>query len=265
MRSTDAESSLEFFRVEGRRYARFPRLGALPGLAHAFSTRPDDVSPRDDERRAERAARRARMATDLGLDPARVCYCVQVHGTRIAVVADASTHGPFAGCDALVTDRPGAALMTFSADCPLILAYDPRRRALGAAHASWRGTVAGQARRLIEALTMHFGCDPAHVRAGVGPSAGPGCYEVREDVFAAAAGLAGRERFFPRRDGKMYFDLWEANRVQLVDAGLRPENVELARVCTMTATDVFYSYRREGPGCGHFGLMAGLLDLTGRA
>jgi copper oxidase (laccase) domain-containing protein len=97
--------------------------------------------------------------------------------------------------------------------------------------------------------------------AGVGPSAGPTRYEVGEEVYEAAAGLPERERFFPRRDGRLYFDLWEANRSQLVFAGVSPENIEVAGICTISRTDLFYSYRREGPGCGHFCLLAGV-DLS---
>lgn len=249
---------MRFFHVGDRRYTQFERLAQEAGLAHAFSTRPHDVSARVDEQAGERAARRAAMAADLGLDPVRLHHCEQIHRTQLAVIDASAAPGRYEGFDALVTDQPGAALMTFSADCPLVLLFDPRRRALGMAHASWRCTTALITRQLVLAMQTHFGCRPGDLLAGVGPSAGPEQYEVGEDVYAAAAGLPRREQLFPRRDGRMVFDLWEANRLLLIESGVRPEHIELAGLCTMTRTDLFYSYRREGPGCGHFGLMAAL-------
>lgn len=249
---------MRFFHVGDRRYAQFERLALEAGLSHAFSTRPHDVSARLDERAGERAARRAAMAADLGLDPARLFYCEQVHATQLAVIDARAAAGRYEGFDALVTDQPGTALMTFSADCPLVLLFDPHRRALGMAHASWRCTTALIAQQLVAAMQTHFCCRPDDLLAGIGPSAGPEQYEVGEDVYAAAAGLPQREKLFPRRNGRMYFDLWQANRLLLIESGVRPDHIELAGLCTMTRTDLFYSYRREGPGCGHFGLMAAM-------
>lgn len=249
---------MRFFEIADRRYAQFTRLAGEPGLRHAFSTRPQDMSIRSDGGQALRRGRREQMARDLGLDPQRLCCCVQVHGTRVGVIDSPRGVGPLEGCDAVITDQRGIPLMTFSADCPLILVYDPFAQVVGLAHASWRCTVAQLTARLVERMVTQFGCRADRLLAGIGPSAGPDEYEVREDVRAAAAGLPQRERLFRYRDGRMYFDLWEANRALLMAAGLRAENIEVAGICTMTRTDLFYSYRREGAGCGHFGLMAGL-------
>jgi hypothetical protein len=245
---------------EGRRYAQFERLRHAPGLVHAFAMRPLDVSIREDARAAERAARREQMARDWRLDPARVCACVQVHEARIAVVEAADAGAPLVGVDAVATRWPDTPLMTFSADCPLILLFDPRRAVLGLVPASWRWTVARLAARLVATLHERYGCEPADLQAGVGPAAGPCCYEVQADVYEAARELPDRERLFPRRAGRLYFDLWEANRALLVEAGVRSEHVEVAGVCTMCRNDLFYSFPQEGPGCGHFGLMAARVE-----
>lgn len=245
--------------IGAARYAQFERLRHVPGLVHAFATRPDDVSARTDAHAPQRAACRARMARDLGFDPARLAWCVQVHQTRIAPLDERLASGPLEGFDGVLTDRPATPLMTFSADCPLLLLYDPLKRAVGLAHASWRCTVSCIAGLLVERMVSAFGTDPATLLAGVGPSAGPCCYEVRDDVFTAAAGMPDRDTLFPRRAGRMYFDLWEANRRQLSACGVPDGQIEVAGFCTICRTDLFYSFRREGPGCGHFGLMAGLV------
>jgi YfiH family protein len=249
---------MHFFEVGGRRYAQFEGLRAQAGLAHAFSTRPFDVSVEDGGRLGACAARRRQMAIDFGFAPDKLRCCNQVHAARIAVVKEVRGARQLEGFDAAVTDVPGLALMTFSADCPLVLIYDSERRMLGMAHASWRCMVAALARRVVETMRERFGCEPASLYAGVGPSAGPARYEVKDDVYEAAAGLPGRTRFFQTRGGRLYLDLWEANRSQLEQAGVPRENVEVAGICTMSRTDLFYSYRQEGAECGHFGLLAGL-------
>lgn len=258
---------MHFVEIEGRRYAQFERLRHVPGLLHAFSTRPMNVAPRDGAGAAERAAQRGMMVSDWGLDTGRLCYCEQVHETRLAFVDDSQPGGPLPECDAAVTTRAGRPLMTFSADCPLVLIADPGRRVLGLMHASWRCTVALLAKRIVDLMVERCGCRAADLLAGIGPGAGPCCYEVQRDVYDAAADLPERERCFTRRDGRLYFDLWEANRRLLVWLGLQPQNVELAAECTMCRNDLFYSYRREGAGCGHLGLLAAWTDVAceGRA
>ena len=251
---------MHFVQIDQRRYAQFPRLRQAAGLVHAFSTRPADLAQRDGPGSADRAAERRAMVADWGLDPARLRYCEQVHEPGLVVVDESCPAGLLAQCDGSLTALPGVPLMTFSADCPLVLAFDPVQRVLGLAHASWRCTVARMTARLIEQMGTQFGCRPADLLAGVGPGAGPCCYEVQGDVYAAAAVLPARDRCFQRRDGRLYFDLWEANRTQFVEMGVAAEQIEAAGLCTLCHNDVFYSYRREGAGCGHFALLAALRD-----
>ncbi len=249
---------MHFFEVDGRRYAQFENLRQQPGLTHAFSTRPFDVSVRNGSRVGQCAARRRRMMIDFDRDPEQLCCCEQMHEPRVAIITEARGVQRLKGFDAAVTNVPRVSLMTFSADCPLVLVYDRARSVVGMAHASWRCTVALIVRRLVETVQQKFGCEPAGLHAGVGPSAGPDQYEVKDDVYRAAVELPDRARLFNTRDGRLYFDLWQANRSQLELAGIPRDNIEIAGICTMSRTDLFYSYRREGIGCGHFCLLAGL-------
>ena len=200
------------------------------------------------------------MAADLGLDPAHLCHCVQVHETRCALIDDQSLLGPYEGFDALITHRIGVPLMTFSADCPLILLFDTVQRVVGMVHSSWRCTVAGATRLLVEQMQAATGCRPEDLQAGIGPGAGPCCYEVQDDVYSAAERLPDRDSFFIRREEGLFFDLWSANQAQLLAAGLPAQAIERADTCTLCQNDVFYSFRREGVGCGHFGLMAARVE-----
>ncbi|MEW6197447.1 MAG: polyphenol oxidase family protein [Planctomycetota bacterium] len=245
---------MHFVQIAPRRYAQFDRLRQVAGLVHAFSTRPENLAPRN----GDHADERRQMVADWGLNPQRLCHCEQVHGRQITVVEDPWTGGPLAETDGAITALPELPLMAFSADCPLVLVADPVRRVLGLVHASWRCTVARMTARLVEQMTTRFDCRSDDLWAGVGPGAGPCCYEVGPEVYEAAAGLTDRDRCFVERDGRRFFDLWTANRVQLLETGVPADRVEIAELCTMCRTDVFFSYRREGPGCGHFALLAAL-------
>ncbi|MCG3125677.1 MAG: Polyphenol oxidase [Phycisphaerae bacterium] len=249
---------MRWITINGRRYAQFEQFADRGDVVHAFATRPLDVAARSDGRAAERAANRATMTSDLGLDPQRLCHCVQVHEPTIEVVTQPRC-GALDGRDGIITDQPGQPIMTFSADCPLLLAYDPRAGVLGMVHASWRCTVAGAALRLIEQMRADFGCDPRLMLAGVGPSAGPCCYAVKRDVYDAAGEFAQRDAWFRKNGERMTFDLWRANHDQLIAAGLPARSIESAAWCTICGGDAFYSFRREGAGCGHFGLLAAMI------
>jgi YfiH family protein len=251
---------MHLLEIAGRRYVQFPRLRLERGLVHAFSTRPQDVAVRADAEEPARAHRREQMALDLALSPPELRYCAQVHGNRIALVDSSTPPGRLEGCDAVITATPNIPLMTFSADCPLIVLYDPGRPGLGLVHASWRCTVRRLSLLAVQMMAQELGCRPSELRAAIGPGAGPCCYQVGKEVFEAACDLPGRDACFQMRDGRLFFDLWEANRRLLLAAGLLPQHLEALYVCTLCRNDLFYSYRREGVGCGHFGLMAALRE-----
>lgn len=248
---------MDFTTIGGRRYARFDRLGAERGLIHAFSMRPLDVSMRKDALAPQRRENRARFCVDWGVDPAALHACLQVHDTQIAAVRGDSP-AVLEGVDGAIAAGLGVGLMSFSADCPLVLVYDPAAPAVGVAHASWRCTVAQISAALVRRLCGELGARPERMLAGVGPGAGPCCYEVKDDVWDAAAALPDRDALFRRDGGRMTFDLWAANAAQLAAAGVPHDRIETAGVCTMCRNAEFFSFRREGAGCGHFGLLAAL-------
>ena len=163
--------------------------------------------------------------------------------------------------DALITDSPGVVLAAFSADCPLIAIVEPRRRAIGLAHASRRGTLGQVAARTVRAMARLLGCDPSAMVAAIAPSIGPCCYEVGEEVVEdARRELAEADQFFVRRDGRLYLDLWAANVSQLIEAGLAPERIEVPGICTGCHSEEFFSYRASQGRTGRFALLLGLQD-----
>lgn len=169
----------------------------------------------------------------------------QIHSTRVLDAAVVSPSG--ADGDALITDKPGLLLVVKTADCLPILLVDPVRRAIAAVHAGWRGTAAGIAAAAVAALRDRFGSRPADLWAGLGPSIGPGCYEVGRDVAESRPGRPewGKAlRPVAGRPDRFTLDLPGANRAQLLAVGLAPDHIGPAGACTHCSPDLL-SWRRD--------------------
>jgi YfiH family protein len=174
--------------------------------------------------------------------PGEYTHLKQVHSDTV-VVAD----GPD-GClgrgDALVTSVPGRWVGIRTADCVPILIADAKHRTVGAVHAGWRGTVSGIARRAVREFKAAYGSRPEDLLVALGPSIGECCYNVGSDVSAQF------EQLFPERADLTCIDLREANRRQLIAAGVPFENVDLGELCTACGRSEFHSYRRDKERAG---------------
>jgi polyphenol oxidase len=207
---------------------------------------------------------RRRLADALGLEPSSFVFANQVHGDGVAVVTAADRgRGVFdhatavLATDALVTADGGVVLCVTTADCVPVVLFDERTSAIGVAHAGWKGTIRHIAARTVAEMSAAFGTDPADVRAALGPSIGPKSYVIGPEVVAAA------NEAFPNatviaitREGRTTFDLWRANRLNLVQVGVTADRIEAAGIDTYVATDRFFSARRHTPTGRFVGLIA---------
>jgi YfiH family protein len=203
-----------------------------------------------------------RVAGALGLMPDRLWRMRQVHGCDVFTVpadgdrAAEAAQVPPPQVDALITNRSDVALAVQVADCVPLLLADPRTGAVAATHAGWRGTAANVAAATVARLLREFDARPADLVAAIGPSIGPSCFQVGPDVRDAFLQASDGETvrpgawFVPDVGDRFRLDLWRANQDQLVDAGLRPERVHVARLCTVTHIEHFFSYRREQQATG---------------
>jgi YfiH family protein len=194
------------------------------------------------------------LAEHVGFDPAELVVTKHVHGTKVWRVGEALPEP--AEFDGLVSDTPGAVLGAFAADCIPMVFADPEARVCGAAHAGWRGTVAGVGREVI-ARMVELGADPDRVRVALGPSIGACCFEVGPEVVAeftaALPGVDGLVVPGPRKD---HIDLRVAMRTILQRAGVRPEHIDDTPPCTRCDPERFFSYRRDGKDGGvHMGFI----------
>ena len=242
-------------------------------LRHAFGTR--------------------RVSPALG-QPGSAARLRQVHSDIVRVIDRPGGARPTERLpgDALVTAIPCLVLTVATADCLPVLLADPEHRVVAAVHAGWRGTLKRIVEKTVGAMRRQFGTDPARIVAAFGPSIQACCYEVGREVieeyrsqFPYASELFRKveaenpaDTMLPRQimlehtsfmrnleTGRGHLDLEEANRRQLLDAGVSPRRIESGAPCTACRTDLLFSYRKEGPGTGRLLAAIALLAPVSRA
>ena len=250
------------------------------GFTNAFSTRLGGVSPMPNsslnlagfnEDAAENIYENRRRFLKLFDGDWTLTGCWQIHSADVRIVHNQEEAQPQPGvlgddqyCDALISDTPKILLAVKTADCVPILLADKKTGAFAAVHAGWRGTSASIVLAAIRQLKSEYNTRPEDLRAAIGPAANSCCYEVGREVidqfkerFPESGAL-----FTPTRDGHARIDLQTANRDQLIAAGVSPERVHIAPLCTMDRNDLFFSYRREKQLHGRVGR---LMSVIGRS
>jgi YfiH family protein len=250
-----------------------PAWGEYPWLVHGFSTRAGGVSSvyggntlnlgwtKEDDP-ALVAENRRRFLNAVDEDGEAVLVGVrQIHSGVVKVIreGDKAREGRLQTPegkavlegDGLITNLPGVLLGVGTADCVPVLVVDVARRVVGAFHAGWRGTVARIAEHGIAAMSAEFGSRAEDMVAAVGPSIGACCYTVGEEVrldFGCQFSYA--TELFREEAAGIRLDLWEANRRQLIDAGVDPKRIWTVSDCTACSRETdrglrYFSHRGE--------------------
>jgi len=208
---------------------------------------------------------RARAALAIGAAPDRLVGLMQVHGADVVEVIAPWTPGNGPRADAMVTTRPDIALGVITADCAPVLLVDTAAGVAGAAHAGWRGAVAGVIEQTVVAM-VRLGADPAAVVAAIGPCIAQRSYEVGADLRdAVLAQDRGNVRFFidGRREARWQFDLAGYCAARLAAAGVR--TVSVLNVDTAADEAAFFSHRRRTlAGGGPIGHQISVIALGAR-
>ncbi len=238
------------------------RLVMPDGIRIGVSTRIGGVSPEplgmnlsmsvgDDPRNVDE--NRKRFCAAAGVRVESLVFQGQVHGDAIHRVF---SPGRIPSCDALVTDIEGLFLAVSIADCVPILLADPVKRVVAGVHSGWRGSVRRILSMTVDRLQNEFDVRPHDLVAYIGPSASVCCYEVGEDVAAQF-----EKSFVKRSDGlKPRLDLKEVNRSLLRSSGVRDENIEVSRHCTICNPELFHSYRRDKERSGRMLAVIGITE-----
>lgn len=209
----------------------------------------------------------SRMAAALGVDKDKMCLSQQTHTTNVRVMTAADAGNgivrplPYKDVDGMITNVKGMTLVTFYADCVPLFFYDPVHEAIGLSHSGWRGTVGKIGKHTIELMGNTFGSKPEDILCCVGPSICRDCYEVSADVveqfetaFGTDAvidkGIVRRSVFHPGDENKFMLDLWKANELVFLEAGIDEKHIEITDYCTHCKPELFYSHRIMGTARG---------------
>ena len=250
-----------------RRYV-FEALQGQP-LIHGVFTRQGGVSPAPwaslnlggglGDERANIVENRQRIFDAIGRRVESIYDVWQVHGVEVICTDRARPlEVEHVKADAILTDRPEVTLFMRFADCAPIFFYDERRGVVGLAHAGWKGTVNRIAAVVVQRMQAHYGCRVEDIWAGIGPAIGPDHYAVGGEVIEQVERCFGERsaQFLVQRNGQVHFDLWQANRQVLLEAGV--QRVQVAEVCTACSLTDWYSHRAEHGKTGRFGALIAL-------
>jgi hypothetical protein len=265
-------------------------LNKIPWLVHGFSTRPGGVSDIDGEKvlnlgavewdkRANVEENKKRFQAAIGASDLDFVSLHQIHSDVVRILG--ATPAKQCKGDALATNRAGLLLGVRTADCSPVLVVDPKRRVVAAIHAGWRGTLARIVVKTIGQMQMEFKSDPKDLLAAIGPTIGGCCYEVGTEVAAGfSAKFSNASEFFDElRTGdepnplqwlnmmppghqpppkNVLLDLKKANKLQLLEAGLRAENISVSALCTSCDVGRLFSYRKEASASGRLLSVVGI-------
>ncbi len=259
-------------------YFVFPNLEKTHLVRHGFSTRFGGVSKghlsemnlsytRGDN--PEYVTENfCRIADAIGFLPESLVLSQQTHTTNIRLVTKEDKGKGFTkpldyeNIDGLITNVPGLTLATFYADCVPLFFVDPVSRSIGLSHAGWRGTLKRMGAKTVAQMVREFHTEPEHLRVAIGPSICQDCYEVSEEVAAEFkkefARYADERLVYRTKEGKYHLNLWRANEIALLEAGVRQKYLSVTNICTCCNPDKLFSHRASH---GMRGNLAAFLQL----
>ena len=181
----------------------------------------------------------------------------QTHSTNVRIISALPAEEELYDVDAVITHLSGYCVCVSTADCIPVLLYDKRNLVVAAAHAGWRGTVGGIVQKTLTTMRQEYGTDMNDVLVCIGPGISLESFEVGDEVYESfSKGGYDMNRIAKKYD-KWHIDLWEANRIQLEEVGVKHANIETAGVCTYKEYHDFFSARRLGIKSGR--ILSGIM------
>jgi YfiH family protein len=183
----------------------------------------------------------------------------QVHSARVVKFDEPLAKGePLIEGDAITTNTPGLLMLMRFADCVPLYFYDPINHAAAIAHAGWKGTVMGVAKKTIAAMKDFYNSKPDELMVGIGPSIGPDHYFIGDDVINEAKNAYSKNwnKVLLTNKYGTRFDLWKANEISIREMGVK--DIEIAGICTACENDSWFSHRAENGKTGRFAAVLGL-------
>lgn len=255
---------------------KYPLLEGTGLVKHCFTTRLGGVSEgifstmnlsftRGDDREAVETNYR-RLSEAIGVKYESFVFTDQTHTANIRkVTAEDCGKGlvrerDYREVDGLITNERGPVLSAFFADCVPLYFVDPVHRAIGLSHSGWRGTVKRMGAATVAAMQKEYKTVPEELICAIGPSICQDCYEVGEEVadafrkeFAGWEDVILKESPLKDKERKYRLDLWKANEIVLLEAGVKREHLAVTDICTCCNPDVLFSHRATGGKRGNVG------------
>lgn len=171
---------------------------------------------------------------------------IQIHSDIVNKIDENNICQKIEG-DALITNVPNVPLLIFTADCVPIAIIDKKNKAIGLAHAGWRGTFDEISKKTIEKMNKYYNTNVNDLVCIIGPSIGPCCYEVSKDLVEKfnMNFTNSTEKFYTIEEDKYKLDLWKVNELILKECGVKDENIINLNLCTSCNSDKFHSYRKH--------------------
>lgn len=259
-------------------YLTFPLLEETGVVRHGFSTRIGGVSEgiyasmnlsfqRGDDPEAVKENFK-RMAAAIGVEEESITFSKQTHTTNVReVTLEDKGKGltkalDYDDVDGLVTNVPGICLATFYADCVPLYIVDPKHKAIGLSHSGWRGTVGKIGARTIQKMKELYGSRAEDLYVAIGPSICQDCYEVTEDVIlqfqANFEEEYWKDLYYKKENGRYQLDLWKANEIVFLEAGIAKEHLAVTNLCTCCNSALLFSHRASQGKRGNLGAFLAL-------
>ena len=257
---------------DGVLYLTYPMLERTSLVRHGFSTRLGGVSQglyssmnlsftRGDDEEAVRE-NYCRMVKVIGVEDKTLIKPIQTHTTCVHKVTKENKDQVLHDVDGLITNERDVCLVTTYADCVPLFFVDPVHKVIGLSHSGWRGTVGKIGKETLRCMKEAYGTKPSDVVAAIGPSICQDCYEVSKDVIEQFKAAFDEKHwdalFYLKKHGKYQLNLWKANEIILLEAGIMPENLAVTNVCTCCNSERLFSHRASK---GQRGGLAAFLAL----
>jgi len=268
------DSNTWFFEeLQGVKLIRFSHLSKFPELIHFVTTRVGGVSEDNSfsmnigfvyhDNPENVIENRKILANALQIPFDSFIFERQIHSDNTIIVSKKDKgrglllkEDAIQDNDGFIIQLPGICPVALHADCTPVLLYDPVKKVAATIHAGWRSTLKFIARKGVERMCREFGTNPADILAGIGPSNGPCCYEVGDEVIQEVKKVFPQQCYhilLPKVNSKTHFDQWQANKIQLIQAGLEENNIVICDICVFHNPDLFFSSRYNNKVTGRMG------------
>ncbi len=261
-------SNLVYNNKEGIEYIQFKRLLEYPEIKHCYTLRSGNKLSFPPIYKDEQMLKQSyqKICDCLNLDTATIIKPHQTHTDNVEVVNKVEELNEV---DGMITNKPNITLLTTSADCTSLLFYDPVKKAIGAVHSGWKGTLKAIGRKAVEKMIQEYSSNTKDIICCICPCIKQCCFEVEEDVKNLFENeyknLENINEFIQKGDiiqgkQKYYIDTTKINIQLLKDVGLKEENIIDSGICTMCHSEHFHSYRVDKENSGRNAAIISLIS-----